>query len=342
MRPASHDAKFSGSRPGPRYLLTGGAGFIGSHLADALSARGCDVLVLDDLSTGRRENIEHLLDSGRAQLVEGSVADTDLVDVCMASVDVCVHLASTVGVQLVLESPLELLTSDLRGTEIVMDAATRHRVRLLFASTSEVYGKQNGASLSEDSDLVLGSPAKARWSYAIGKSLGEALAHARHREQGLAATVVRLFNTVGPRQSDAYGMVLPRLVDQALRGEDLTVFGDGTQLRCFTNVLDTIAAIGLLCGDDRAIGGVYNIGNPAPVAIADLARRVIERTGSASRCTLVPYADAYPAGFEELGDRVPDISALRGLTGWQPARTLDDAIDGVIRHQRRRAALVAS
>ncbi|HVS29620.1 MAG TPA: NAD-dependent epimerase/dehydratase family protein [Solirubrobacteraceae bacterium] len=315
-----------------RYLVTGGAGFIGSHLADELTSRGHDVLIVDDLSTGRRENVEHLLGFERVRLVEASVSDADLMDDCLRAVDVCVHLASVVGVQRVLRNPLETLTSQIRGTDIVMAAAARHRKRLLFASTSEVYGKGADSILGEDSDLVLGSPAKGRWSYAIGKCFGEALAHGYHEQQGLEAIVVRPFNTVGSRQTGAYGMVLPRFVHQALEGKNLTVFGNGRQKRGFTHVLDVVEAIRLLCDEDRAVGGVYNIGNPFMVTIADLAQRVIERTMSSSGMTLVPYQDAYSAGFEELGDRMPNISALCDLTGWQTTRTLDDAIDDLVRY----------
>lgn len=320
--------------PARRILITGGAGFIGSHLADALLARGEHLVLLDDFSTGRRENIQHLPGSPEVELVDGSTLDFKLVDRLVSSTDVTLHLASAVGVQLIVSSPLSCLLGNVRGTDNVFAAAVAHGKRLLFTSTSEVYGKQTRSGLSEDADLVLGSPAKGRWAYAISKSAGEALAHAYHREKGLESIVVRLFNTVGPRQSGSYGMVLPRFVGQALRGDDLTIFGSGTQTRCFVHVADTVRAIDLLCQEDRAVGNVYNIGNPRPVAIAELARRVIERSGSTSHCATVPYAEAYPAGFEELGDRVPDISTIRDLTSWQPMCTLDDAIDDVIAYER--------
>ncbi|MBA3747233.1 MAG: NAD-dependent epimerase/dehydratase family protein [Solirubrobacterales bacterium] len=315
-----------------RYLLTGGSGFVGSHLAELLVAEGHHVTILDDLSTGRRENVWHLL-SDQLRFVHGSVTDAALVDGLMEEADACVHLASAVGVQLIVERPLEALLANVRGLDIIMEAAARHGRRLLYTSTSEVYGKNTTGALSEGDDLLLGSPFKARWSYAIAKSFGEALAHGYNRDLGAEVVTVRLFNTVGPRQSALYGMVLPRLVRQALAGEDLTVFGDGEQTRCFIHVKDTVEAIAMLCEDPRAIGNVYNIGNTTPISIIDLAMRIIERTDSDSRIRLVPYADAYPTGFEELGRRQPDTSLVHELTGWSPGRTLDDAIDDVVAHE---------
>ena len=311
-----------------RYLITGGAGFIGSHLADALTAAGHDVLVLDDLSSGRLANIEHL-PRRRGRFIEGSVLDAELVDYCVSETDVCLHLASAVGVQRVVDHPLETLLDHVRGTDIVMAAAARHGRRVLFTSTSEVYGKRSGP-LAEDADLVIGSPSRSRWSYAIAKCFGESVAHAYHAEQGLEVVVVRLFNAVGPRQTGRYGMVLPRFVQQALDGQDLTVYGDGGQTRCFTHVFDTVRALMALCENDGAIGNAYNIGSSVPVAVADLARRVIERTGSSSEIELVPYEEAYAPGFEELGSRRPVTTALEELTGWRPRHTIDDAIDDVI------------
>lgn len=324
-----------------RYLMTGGSGFIGSHLTEALLEDGHDVTILDNLSTGRRENVLHLL-GDRVRFVEGSVTDAALVDELMADCDACVHLASAVGVQLIVERPLEALLSNVRGIDTVMEAAARHGRRLLYASTSEVYGKNTTGALQEDCDLLLGSPFKARWSYAIAKSFGEALAHGYHRDLGAEVVTVRLFNTVGPRQSALYGMVLPRLVRQALSGRDLTVYGDGSQTRCFIHVRDTVDAIRILCDEPRAVGNVYNIGNTTPISILDLALRVIDRTDSDSRIRLVPYDAAYPPGFEELGRRQPDTTALQALTGWRPTRTLDDAIDDVIRHEQIRNVTTAA
>jgi UDP-glucose 4-epimerase len=322
-----------------RYLITGGSGFIGSHLADALVARGDDVTVLDDLSTGRRENIEDLLDADGFELVTGSVLDAEVVDACVERVDAVYHLASAVGVQLVVRDPLDSLITNMRGNDSVISTAARRRKRLLFTSTSEVYGKNGAGPLHESSDRILGPAVKSRWGYATAKALGEALAHAYYTEWGTPTVVVRLFNTVGPRQTGAYGMVLPRFVSQALRGEELTVYGDGSQTRCFVHVFDTVRALVQLIDDERACGNVYNIGAPEPVAIIDLARRVIEETRSESRVTLVPYEAAYESGFEELAHRVPDTTALRDLTGWEPTRSLDDAISDVVSYERERVSL---
>ena len=338
-----------------RYLITGGAGFIGSHIVDALTTRGEEVLVLDDLSTGRLENLdglEHELASGgrrstrrfaaphenrtgSVEFVEGSVTDEALVDDCMSSVDVCFHLASAVGVELVVSQPLQSLLRNIRGCDIVISAAARHCRRLLFTSTSEVYGKVSDENLSEDSDRILGSPFQSRWSYATSKSFGESLAHAYQRELDAEMIVARLFNTVGPRQTGAYGMVLPRFVRQAMAGDDLTVYGTGTQARCFTHVLDVVHALVLLCDSDPAIGNAYNVGTSRAVSVIELGGKVIERTGSESKIRLVPYDEAYGAGFEELGRRVPDTTALRELTGWQPSRTIDEMIDDVIAYEQR-------
>jgi UDP-glucose 4-epimerase len=317
-----------------RYLITGGAGFIGSHLVDALTTRGDSVVVLDDLSTGRRENLEHVLDSGLVDFIEGSAVNEGVVDDCMRSVDRCVHLASAVGVQLVVSRPLETLQRNVRGNDVVISTAARYRCPLLFASTSEVYGKHSDGALAEDSDRILGPPSKLRWSYATAKTFGEALAYSYAREWGAPMTVARLFNTVGPRQTGAYGMVLPRFVRQALARADLTVYGNGTQSRCFAHVLDVVHGIVLLLEDERAHGRAFNIGATTETPIVELARKVIERTESDSKIRLVPYEEAYDDGFEELGRRRPDTTALRELTGWVPARTVDDAIDDVVAYER--------
>lgn len=324
-----------------RYLITGGAGFIGSHVADALVAMREEVVILDDFSTGRPANVEHLAASGSAVVVDGSVTDETLVDGLMSDCDTCLHLASAVGVKLVVSRPLETLRRIVHGTDVVVSSAARHDKRVMFASTSEVYGKNSGGALSEDSDRILGSTFKSRWSYAIAKSYGEAIAHGYHREHGADTTVVRLFNTIGPRQRGAYGMVVPRLACQAIAGDDMTVYGDGTQSRCFLHVLDAVAAILALSTNQAATGRAFNIGNPEPVTILALAQRIVERTGSSSRITFVPYDEAYDEGFEELGRRKPDISALQELTGWSPRRTLDHALDDVIDFQRAELALVS-
>ena len=317
-----------------RYLVTGGAGFIGSHLVEALTARGEHVLVLDDLSTGDRRNIEHLISSESAELVEGSILDADLVDDCMREVDVCLHLASAVGVQLIVSRPLDSLLANVRGTDIVLTAAARRRRRLLYTSTSEVYGKNSEGALAETTDRVVGSPFVARWGYATAKAFGEALLHAYARERGAEFIAVRVFNTVGPRQKGAYGMVLPRFVKQALAGEDLTVYGSGAQSRCFIHVADTVRALLLLLESDRAFGRVFNVGSSEEVPIIELAARVIERTEAVSRVQLVPYEAAYGEGFEELGRRKPDTTELEQLTGWAPSRSLDETIDDVVSYER--------
>ena len=317
-----------------RYLITGGAGFIGSHLADALIARGDSVLLIDDLSTGRLQNIEHILDSEQVEFVEGSVLDEGLLDDCMHAVDRCFHLASAVGVQLVVSRPLSSLRRNIRGNDIVISAAARRCTPLVFASTSEVYGKNSSGALGEESDRVLGSIAKLRWSYANAKAFGEALVYSYVREQRCPMSVVRLFNTVGPRQTGAYGMVLPRFVRQALKGDDLTVFGNGTQSRCFGHVLDVVHGMVMVADEPKAVGRPFNIGSPVETPVIELARRVIESSGSTSGIKLVPYEEAYDEGFEELGKRKPDTTAIASLTGWQASRTIDEAIDDVIAYHR--------
>jgi UDP-glucose 4-epimerase len=326
--------RFRTGRDGAKALVTGGAGFIGSHLVDALVARGDSVVVIDDLSTGRASNLDGAMSTGRLEFIEGSTTDADLVGSVVARVGRCFHLASAVGVELIVENELESLRGNVRGAENVLSACAEAGVRVLIASTSEVYGKHSDGPLHELSDRVLGPPQLSRWSYATAKSYAEALAYALHRERGAETTVARLFNVVGPRQTGAYGMVLPRFVRQALDGEDLTVFGDGAQTRCFCHVADVVEAILLLVDSDAALGRPSNIGADTEIPITELARRVIERSGSASAIRFVPFEDAYGEGFEELGRRRPDASALRALTGWEPLLTLEEAIDDVIASQR--------
>lgn len=324
-----------------KYLITGGAGFIGSHVADALAARGEDVLVLDDFSTGRRANIEHLIAGGSAELIEGSVTDGPLVDGLIARCDCCLHFASAVGVSLVIAHPLDTLRRIVQGTDAVISSAAKHRKRVVFASTSEVYGKNSAASLHEDSDRILGSAHTSRWSYAIAKSYGEAIAYGYHREHGADTVVVRLFNTIGPRQLGTYGMVVPRFVRQAIAGDDVTVYGDGSQKRCFLHVKDAVPALLALADHDGATGRAFNVGNPEPITILGLAQRVIRCIGSRSRIAFLDYEQAYDPGFEELGQRTPDITAVHELLGWTPQRSLDQALDDVISFQRGELAMEA-
>jgi UDP-glucose 4-epimerase len=320
------------------YLITGGAGFIGSHVADRLAERGDRVLALDDLSGGSVWNLAHAASQGdRVRLVEGSVLDAELVERCMREADVCLHLAAALGVKRIVDQPLETLLANVRGTDIVMAAANRLGRRLLFASSSEVYGKRTAEGLREDADCTIGAPARSRWSYAIGKQFGESLAHAYIQDAGADITAVRLFNVVGPRQSRAYGMVLPRFVAQALAGKPLTIYGDGRQSRCFTSIHDVVNAIEGLLGSNSAGGATYNIGASKPIRIDELARRVIDRAGSLSGIVRIPYSRAYGAGYEELGSRVPDTSALRACTGWEPLRGIEQMIDEVIECQRASA-----
>ena len=319
-------------------LVTGGAGFIGSHLVDALLARGDSVIVLDNLSTGRLANLEGAMGHPRLRFVQGSVLDELVVDELMYQCDAVVHLAAAVGVKLIVDRPLGSLTTNLRGSEIVIEAAHRYRRRIMIASTSEIYGKNSHGPLAEGADRVLGSPSIARWSYSTAKAVDEILANVYHRERGLPTIVIRLFNTVGPRQSAAYGMVIPRLVQQALSGEALTVYGTGRQTRCFMHVGDAVEAMLRLLERDAAIGGTFNVGSTEEISIVDLARAIIARSGSGSGIELVPYDLAYGPGFEDMDRRVPDTTRLRELTGWVPLRRLADVLDELIDEARLRSA----
>jgi len=328
-----------GSADRPRdYLITGGAGFIGSHLADALLARGDRVVALDDGSTGSVDNVRHLLDQPGFQLREGTVLDEALVRELAGRADVIVHLAAAVGVKLIVEQPLRSLITNIRGTENVLEAAALADARVLVASTSEIYGKNGSGPLAEASDRVLGSPFVARWSYSEAKAIDEILAHAYWKDRGTEAIVARFFNCVGPRQTGAYGMVVPSLVRQALAGQDVTVFGTGEQRRCFCHVLDTVAAVVALLDHPDSPGDPYNVGALNEVSMNELAEAIVARTGSSSRIVHVPYEVAYEQGFEDMERRVPDIGRISALTGWSPKRTLDDILDDVIEHQRLTAA----
>jgi UDP-glucose 4-epimerase len=319
-----------------RYLITGGAGFIGSHLAEALMDRGAEVTVLDNLSTGSRSNLAEIED--RIRFVHGSVLDGLVVDELVREAEAVVHLAAAVGVRLVLEHPLRSFVTNVKGSEIVLEAAHRYRRKVLIASTSEIYGKNNDAPFKEDDDRVLGSLSVWRWGYSISKAVDELLAQAYHAERGLPTIVARFFNTTGPRQTGAYGMVLPRFVSQAVAGEPLTVYGNGTQTRCFCHVLDVVEASCLLLTEPQAEGGVFNVGSTEEVTILDLAERVIRAAESPSEIRFVPYEDALPEGFEEMRRRVPDLSRIRASIGWSPRRSLDDIIREMVSDAVRMAS----
>jgi UDP-glucose 4-epimerase len=312
------------------YLVTGGSGFIGSHLVEALLARGNPVVALDNLSTGRRSNLDAVRDHPLLRFVQGSVLDELIVDELAHQCDVVVHLAAAVGVKLIVEQPLRSLTTNIRGSEIVIEAAHRYRRKVFIASTSEVYGRNSSGPLNEDSDRILGSPSVVRWSYSAAKTVDEILANAYHQERSLPTIVGRLFNTVGPRQSPAYGMVIPRLIRQALLGEPVTVFGNGRQTRCFAHVTDVVDALLLLLDDDRAIGKTFNIGSSHEISILDLARLIISRSNSSSAVRLIPYDEAYGSGFEDMDRRVPDTTRLQAATGWSPRLSLDDILRDMI------------
>lgn len=317
-----------------RALITGGAGFIGSHLADLLLGEGHEVVLLDDLSTGRLDNIAHLLDRGDVEFVLGSVLDADLVDRTVARCDVVYHLAAAVGVELIVERPLETLRTNIAGAETVLEKAQEHGTPTLVTSSSEIYGKNTSAPLTETDDRVLGSPLKSRWAYSEAKAIEEVLAYTYHRAKGLTTVIVRLFNTVGPRQTGTYGMVVPRFVQQAIRGEPLTVHGDGTQTRCFCHVADVVRALPVLLAHPEAPEQATNLGSTEEVSIEDLARRVIALTGSTSEIRHVPYDAAYEAGFEDMLRRVPDLARARSLIGFEPTYDLDAIIRSVLTEQR--------
>ncbi|MPZ91966.1 MAG: NAD-dependent epimerase/dehydratase family protein [Actinobacteria bacterium] len=312
-----------------RYLVTGGAGFIGSHLSAALVRRGDEVVVLDNLSTGDVRNLARVEDSS-LEFAQGSVLDPLLVDELVNRVDIVVHLAAAVGVELVMNRPLRSFITNIRGSENVLEAAHRYRRKVLIASTSEIYGKSDQPAFKEDGDRVLGSPKVDRWAYSTSKAVDEILAFGYHRERGLPTLVVRLFNTVGPGQTGAYGMVLPRLVEQALTGKPLTVYGDGRQTRCFCHVDDVVRAILGLLADERAEGDVFNVGSTKEITIAELAQRVVGATQSSSEISLVPYESVFEEGFEDMRRRMPDTTKIHELIGWRPEKSLDDIISDVV------------
>lgn len=313
-----------------KYLITGGAGFIGSHLSESLLADGHEVVVLDDFSTGRYENIAHLEATGRLKVVCGNVKDAGLVHECLRDAAGVFHLASAVGVQLVIDKPVETIETIVEGTAVVLSACSRYRTPVLITSTSEVYGKSTKTPFSEEDDSVIGPPSYRRWGYASAKALDEFLALAHWHQVRLPVVLVRLFNTVGPRQTGRYGMVVPRLVRQALLNEPLTVYGDGEQSRCFCHVRDAVTGLRRLLDCSQARGQLYNVGNNEEVTINELARRIIAMTGSASEVRHIPYREAYGSGFEDMLRRVPSLEKIRNAVGYVPRLSLDDILRDVI------------
>ncbi|MBL8154840.1 MAG: GDP-mannose 4,6-dehydratase [Anaerolineae bacterium] len=316
-------------------LITGGAGFIGSHLAERLLAAGYRLTLIDDLSTGRLENIAHLTGRPDVQLVVEDIRSTQVMDRLVSECDMIFHLAAAVGVERILKSPIATIEINIGGTEVVLQTARRYRRKVLLASTSEVYGKGVRFPFHEDDDTLMGATIRSRWSYAASKAIDEFLALAYHKEADLPVVIFRLFNTVGPRQSGQYGMVLPRFVQAALSGATIRVYGDGQQQRCFCNVRDAVEGIFALAETPAAVGQLFNIGSQEEISILDLARRVRDRAGSASEIQLIPYDQAYEAGFEDFRRRVPAIDRIQAATGWQPQTPLDTTIDQMIAYFRK-------
>jgi UDP-glucose 4-epimerase len=318
-----------------RVLITGGAGFIGSHLSEALLERGDEVFILDNLSTGSIHNVVHLKTNPRFHYTIDTVANEPVVAELIDRCDIVVHLAAAVGVKLIVEQPVHTIETNVHGTEVVLKHANKKKRLVLVASTSEVYGKSTEVPFHEDADLVLGATTKHRWAYACSKMIDEFLALAYWKERKLPVIVVRLFNTVGPRQTGQYGMVIPNFVRQALAGQPITVFGDGTQSRSFTYVGDVVKAMVALIDEPRAIGQVFNIGNGNEISIGQLAAKVKQMTGSKSEIVLIPYEKAYEAGFEDMPRRVPDISRIQALVGYKPTVELEETLTRVIEHFRQ-------
>ena len=325
-----------------RFLITGGAGFIGSHLAERLLARGDRVVLLDNLSTGSMDNIRHLKSSSLMQYHLDNIENRQLVAELVDDADVIVHLAAAVGVKLIVESPVRTIETNVNGTQLILEAAAKKRKLVVTASTSEVYGKNTCVPFREDADLVLGPTTKGRWSYAASKALDEFLALSYWKERKLPVIVVRFFNTVGPRQTGRYGMVLPNFVKQALENEPIRVYGNGKQSRCFCDVQDTVEALIRLLGTSRAVGEVVNIGNTEEISIEGLAERVKQRTSSSSPIEYIPYDQAYEPGFEDMMRRVPSVDKLETLTAFRPQTTLNEIIDRVTAFFRQKEESAAS
>jgi UDP-glucose 4-epimerase len=310
-----------------RVFITGGAGFIGSHLADHYVNAGHQVTILDNFSTGSKTNIAHL--EGKVTTVDGDIRNVELVESLIKDADLVLHMAAALGVNTILESPLESMSTNITGSEVVLNAAAQFNKRIIIASTSEIYGKNPKQPLSETDDRVVGAPQKIRWTYSDAKAIEEAMAFALHQEKKLPVTTVRLFNTVGPRQTGRYGMVVPRFVHAALNNEPITIYGDGTQSRVFCHVADAVRAITTLAATDSTIGDVFNVGGSGEVTIKELAEQVLSTTGSSSEITYTPYSDAYPTGFEDIQRRVPDISKIKSAINWSPTKDLKQIISDI-------------
>ena len=313
-----------------RVLVTGGAGFIGSHLADALIARGDQVVALDNFSTGSTANIKHI--TKNFEIIDGDIRNSELINDAIKDVDLVFHMAAALGVNTILESPLESISTNIAGSEVVLNAATNHKKRILIASTSEIYGKNPKQPLKETDDRVVGSPQKIRWSYSDAKAIEEAMAFSLNQEKGLKVTTARLFNTVGPRQSAHYGMVVPRFVRSALKNEPISIYGDGTQSRVFCHVDDAIEALLTLVDTDKTVNEVYNVGGTGEITVKELADQVIQDTKSQSSIEFIPYEKAYAPGFEDMQRRVPDISKIKRDLDWAPNKNLSEIIADVAEH----------
>ena len=310
-----------------KYLITGGAGFIGSHLAEKLIARGDQVNVFDNLSTGSAKNLSGI--RNRVEFEQGDIQDKAVIDKLIADSDFVVHLAAALGVFNIVNKPLESLKTNLQGSEIVLEAADKYKKPVLIASTSEVYGKNDKVPLNEEDDRIIGHPLKSRWSYSEAKAVDESLAYFYYLENKLPVRIVRFFNTVGPRQVGNYGMVVPRFISAALKNQPLQVYGDGDQIRCFCHVDDAVRALLLVMDSDQAVGNVFNIGNNQQISIIELAKKIIELTGSSSTIEKIAYENAYPEGFEDMQRRVPDISKIRQVLGWTPEINLDQIVKDI-------------
>jgi len=316
-----------------KVFITGGAGFIGSHISDSLVVSGSKVSILDNLSSGILNNITHL--QGKVDTHQGDIRDSALVERLMEPADVVIHMAAALGVNNILENPIESISTNFTGSEVVLNAATKLKKRIIIASTSEIYGKNPKQPLNESDDRVVGTPQKIRWTYSDAKALEEAVAHSLYLTKQLKVTTVRFFNTVGPRQTGRYGMVVPRFVKSSINHEPLTIYGDGSQSRVFCHVSDAVRAILKIINNDSTIGEVYNVGGIGEVSIKQLAQRIIEKTNSKSTISYTSYDEAYPTGYEDMQRRVPDISKIKSALGWAPEKSLDNIIDDVVEEMKR-------